>query len=99
MSELRQRQPRERDNKRLAWLRLQPCVICGDNTSSEAAHIRTGCIEVGKGHTGMGQKPDDKWTVSLCGAHHREQHSMNEMAFWSKYGKDPFILAMTLRER
>lgn len=96
---LRQREPRQRDNKRLEWLRLQPCVICGDNTSSEAAHIRTGCIEIGKSHTGMAQKPDDKWTVSLCSLHHREQHSMNEMAFWKQYEIDPFMLALTLRAR
>jgi hypothetical protein len=96
---LRQRQPRQKDAGRLAWLRTQPCVICGDNTSSEAAHIRTGNLEVGKEHTGMAQKPDDKWTVSLCNRHHREQHSMNEMDFWRCHQINPFVLAMTLRAR
>lgn len=96
---LRQRQPRQRDESRLAWLRTQPCVICGDNTSSEAAHIRTGNLEVGKEHTGMAQKPDDKWTVSLCNAHHRQQHTMNEMAFWAKYKLNPFTIAIKMRRR
>ena len=96
---LRQRHPRQKDAGRLAWLRTQPCVICGDNTSSEAAHIRTGHIEHGKDYTGMGQKPDDKWTLSLCNRHHREQHGMNELAFWKQYGIDPFMKAIQLRTR
>ena len=73
--------------------------LCGDNTSSEAAHIRTGHIEHGKDYTGMGQKPDDKWTLSLCNRHHREQHGMNELAFWKLYGIDPFMKAIQLRTR
>jgi hypothetical protein len=94
---LRQRQPRQKDNKHLAYIRSLPCCICFDPTSTEAAHIRTAKIEIGKDDFGWG-RPDDKWTVPLCGAHHREQHTMNEMAFWAKYGKDPFIIAMTLRK-
>ena len=93
---LRQREPRQKDEKRLAYVRSLPCCICGDNTGTEAAHIRTGSINHNKRSTGMQEKPSDKWTVPLCNKHHREQHSMNEMAFWKKYGKDPFMLAMTL---
>jgi hypothetical protein len=44
----------------------------------------------------MQEKPSDKWTVPLCGRHHREQHTMNEMEFWKKYQIDPFMLAMKL---
>jgi hypothetical protein len=96
MSELRQRQPRIKSKKYLEWLRTQDCCICGDNTSVEAAHIRTANIGMGKDDFGWG-RPDDKWCVPLCGEHHREQHTMNEMAFWEKHGKDPFLIAMTLR--
>lgn len=98
MNDLRQREPRERDNKRLAWLRTQPCVICGA-VNTEAAHIRVGSIGHGKRDTGMAEKPSDKWTLPLCNAHHREQHETAEMAFWKKYGIDPFMLAITLKER
>lgn len=95
---LRQRSPRVRDEKRLAWLRTQPCVVCGDNTSSEAAHIRVCSLEHGKEHTGMAQKPDDKWTVSLCSSCHREQHSAgDELKWWSFKGLDPFMIALKLR--
>lgn len=93
---LRQREPRERDNKHLQFIRSLPCCICGDDTSTEAAHIRAGSVNHGKPYTGMAEKPSDKWTLPLCGVHHREQHTMNEIAFWYKYNINPFTLAMTL---
>ena len=96
---LRQREPRQKDLKRLAWLRTQPCVVCGWPPRSEAAHIRVGSINHGKRYTGMAEKPSDKWTVPLCKKHHDEQHSMNEMKFWALYRIDPFMLAITLKER
>jgi hypothetical protein len=96
---LRQRQPRERDNKHLDYIRSLPCCICGDDTSTEAAHIRSASIENGKLHTGMAEKPSDKWSVPLCGKHHREQHAFgNELEWWKCHGVNPFILAMTLRK-
>jgi hypothetical protein len=94
---LRQRQPREKDAKHLDYVRSLPCAICKDNTSTEAAHIRTAALVHGKPHTGMAEKPSDKWAVPLCNRHHREQHEMNEMDFWRSYGIDPFLLAITLR--
>jgi len=96
MSELRQKEPRIRDIKRLAWLRTLPCVVCGA-INTEAAHIRTASLEHGKRGLGMQEKASDCWTVPLCNECHREQHSMNEMAFWALYGINPFLLALSLR--
>ncbi len=93
---LRQRQPRIKDNKHLKYISSLPCCICG-RTDTQAAHIRTAALEHGKSHTGMAEKPSDKWTVPLCIKHHAEQHSMNEMDFWKCHGINPFILAMTLK--
>jgi hypothetical protein len=90
---IRQRQPRQKDERRLAWLRTQPCVICGA-INTEAAHIRVGSIGHGKRDTGMAEKPSDKWTVSLCNWHHRRQHSMAELDFWREVGMDPFMTAI-----
>jgi hypothetical protein len=42
----------------------------------EVAHVR-----IGSG-AGMGQKPDDWRTVSLCREHHAEQHKIGEETFW-----------------
>jgi hypothetical protein len=96
---LRQREPREKDEAHLDYVRSLACCICRDNTSTEAAHIRVGSLEHGKRWTGMQEKSSDKWAVPLCGKHHREQHSMNEMAFWQKHGINPFVLAIALRSR
>ena len=98
MSELRQRNPRSKDPKHLAWIRTQDCCICGDNTSTEAAHIRTTNLDLGKDDFGWG-RPSDAWVTPLCGTHHREQHTMAEMAFWNKYQKNPFTIAIKMRRR
>ncbi len=97
---LRQREPRVKNNKHLDFIRSQPCCICGDNTSTEAAHIRTANIELGKRQTGMAEKASDRWVLPLCGSHHREQHHTgDEMKFWDFHGIDPFMLALTMRAR
>jgi hypothetical protein len=86
--------PRQRDPVYLTYIRTLPCCICGDNTAVEAAHLRVGSLNADKRDTGYGEKPSDKWALPLCGRHHREQHSVNEMFFWTSYGIDPFALAM-----
>jgi hypothetical protein len=30
-------------------------------------------------------KPSDRWTISLCAFHHRQQHDIGEIAFEDKY--------------
>ena len=95
---LRQKEPRVKDAKHLDFIRSLPCAVCKDNTSTEAAHIRTAALGYGKNHTGMAEKPSDKWAVPLCGRCHREQHAFgDELKWWASKGIDPFVLAMTLR--
>jgi hypothetical protein len=90
------KRPRIKNEKHLDFIRSLPCVCCGNNIQTEAAHIRMVNQYYGKETTGMQTKPDDKWTLPLCGEHHREQHRGNELAFWRRYNVDPFILALTL---
>jgi hypothetical protein len=47
----------------------------------EVAHVRNGS------GAGIGQKPDDWRTVSLCKWCHANQHSMGEESFWRNTGK------------
>lgn len=101
MKELRQRKPRERDPKHLAFVRAQPCCVCGSVRMVEAAHVRMSCPNRGKSETGMQEKPDDKWTVSLCAYHHRTgiaaQHVLGERTFWFHvHGRNPFEIAELL---
>lgn len=93
---MRLKRPRQNYEAHLQFVRELPCCICGDNTSVEAAHIRAGNIYYGKRSTGMGEKPSDCWVTPLCGRHHREQHSRNEVQFWCNEGIDPWVLAMNL---
>lgn len=90
------REPRKRSEKHLDFIRSLPCVVCRNNIQTEAAHIRMADQRVAKRDTGKGEKPDDKWTVPLCGGHHRDQHSMNEFEFWLTVGIDPIFVAMAL---
>jgi hypothetical protein len=94
-----QRRPRTKDNGHLDFIRGLPCCICGDNTSTEAAHIRMGDPSIAKPITGIAIKPDDKFVLPLCGKHHRKQHEMNEWQFWlqEKAGQvDPVKVALAL---
>lgn len=95
MSSLRQRQPRVRCKAYLDHIRSRKCLICS-GIDVEAAHLRIGCIEVGKRETGGQEKSDDRWALPLCKRHHTEQHSMAELAFWKKYELDPFAIAARL---
>jgi hypothetical protein len=46
----------------LAWIRTQPCVVCGRTGWIEAAHT---------GLRGLGQKSSDYSAIPLCAVHHR----------------------------
>jgi hypothetical protein len=88
------KQPRQHAPKHLDFIRQLPCLCCGDNTSTEAAHLRLSDPRVGKRPVGTGEKPDDKWTLPLCGRCHREQHKTNERVFWR--GTDASLVALAL---
>ena len=90
------KRPRVKNNAHLDFIRSLPCVCCGNPHQTEAAHIRSSELFYGKRDTGGGEKPSDIWTLPLCGDHHREQHIVNEIAFWKSYGIEPFILALSL---
>ena len=73
----------------LDFIRGLPCLICLDNTSTEAAHVRMADNRAAKPITGVGRKPPDMWTVPLCGRHHRMQHAGGEAKFWDRKMIDP----------
>ena len=71
------RASRWRSQAHTNWVRSHECCIPGcKGTPIEAAHVRNGS------GAGMGQKPDDFRTVSLCKAHHVRQHNTGEETFW-----------------
>lgn len=86
--------PPEQSYSYLNYIRGQPCCICGNDVAVEAAHVRSGWAEDGKPATGMGEKSSDRWTLPLCGEHHRLQHSMNEREFWASHHIDALKLCL-----
>lgn len=70
-------------------------MICW-RENPDAAHLRAGNLDYDKDPTGMAQKPSDCWGLPLCRDHHDEQHRGNELAFWERYGIDPFATAVAL---
>jgi hypothetical protein len=94
---LHQRQPRKTDPRFLAWIRTLPCLLCGDNTTVEAAHVRMSEPRLGKRQTGKGEKPDDRWVLPLCHAHHDMQHLKGEKIFWLVHDVNPLAASLVLR--
>ena len=90
------RNPRQKNNKHLAFIRRLPCLICGNDTQTEAAHIRYGDPTIAKQAAGLGQKPHDMFTVPLCNKHHREQHNFGEQKWWELRAIDPVKTALAL---
>ena len=88
-----QRRPRLKDPGYLAFIRRQPCCVCGRPGPSHAAHVRSGYPDVGWRPTGMGEKPDDWRTLPLCAVDHVSgpgaQHRSNERAWWAAMGIYP----------
>lgn len=60
------------------------CCVESDPTGCEgkieAAHVRRGT------NGGIGSKPGDNFSIPLCSAHHREQHSIGEQSFEKRHG-------------
>lgn len=90
------RRPRVHDGDHLDFIRQLRCSVCMVESRTEAAHIRSPSPIDGKRATGMAEKPDDRWTLPLCGDHHKEQHTMNEILFWHEHQINPFLLALRL---
>ena len=81
------RSSRWRSAAHMNFVRGHECCVpgCGGRPI-EVAHIRTAA------NSGMGIKPNDAFTVSLCTEHHRESH-LGDRTFQTKYAIDLMALA------
>lgn len=70
------RETRWRSQAHCNFVRSRACCNCGSTSAIEVAHVRLGS------GAGMGQKPDDWRTVSLCRSCHQKQHTNGEASFW-----------------
>lgn len=77
-----------------AWVRRHRCSVRGcRNVPIECAHVRNGT------DGGLGMKPSDQWTISLCHVHHVEQHKIGEAAFELRYDLNLIELAEEFARR
>lgn len=77
-----------------AWVRGHHCSVPAClQRPIECAHVRCGT------DGGLSVKPSDRWTVSLCRDHHREQHRVGERQFQKNYGIDLYDLACEFARR
>lgn len=70
------RASRWRSQAHCNFVRSHHCCKCDTASAIEVAHVRMGS------GAGVGQKPDDWRTVSLCRDCHRRQHEIGEKTFW-----------------
>lgn len=89
------RSPRVQEPSHLAAIRQLPCLKCGLEGFSEAAHVRMNSAAFNK-RGGIGAKPDDRWTLPLCpSCHHIDddsQHRVGEEAFWHSLNLNPLLI-------
>lgn len=70
------------------FVRGHHCCVSGcTDLPIEVAHVRAGS------DGGMGRKPSDFYTISLCRDHHAEQHRIGEATFAKLHGLDLHALA------
>jgi hypothetical protein len=85
----------------LQAIRKLPCLRCGVEGFTEAAHVRMTNSAANK-RSGLGVKPDDRWTVPLCaGCHQRDpdsQHNVGELTFWHHVGLNPLLVCEALHK-
>jgi len=75
------RSTRWRSQAHCNFVRKHHCSVPGcTGLPIEVAHVRKGS------GAGIGQKPDDWRTVSLCRHHHAMQHTIGEPSFWAEFG-------------
>jgi len=73
----------QRNPRYLAWIRTQPCCVCGSKKAIEASHT---------GPHGIGQKSPDNSAIPLCAKHHRidadSYHRLGPRKFSEKHNLD-----------
>jgi hypothetical protein len=76
------------------WVKSHGCCVPDCRALSvDFAHLRSAA------NAGMDQKPHDIFGVSLCRAHHDEQHRIGADAFGRKYRIDLWALAAEFARR
>lgn len=88
------RASRWRSQAHCNFVRSHECSVPGcDGRPIEVAHVRRGS------GAGIGQRPHDFFTLSLCREHHSEQHRIGEQSFEDRHGINMSDLAEEFAKR
>jgi hypothetical protein len=92
---------RQVNEQYLRMIRQLPCVCCAHMPSeghpNDAAHIRYADAAACKPITGVGTRPDDKWSLPLCHDCHMNQHDRGaERIWWEKRHLNPIRICQEL---
>lgn len=83
-----ERAPKREFPRHRKFVRSFGCCVPGcEEAQIEFAHVRSAA------NSGTAVRPHDAFGISLCVAHHREQHSIGQPAFERKYNIDLKALA------
>lgn len=89
-----ERAPQREFPRHRKFIRSHGCCVAGcEDGPIEVAHVRHA------DNAGTGLKPADFHAVSLCRAHHSEQHQVGVVSFQKKYGLDLDKLAEEFARR
>ncbi len=79
------------DPAHLAWVRRQPCAVCGTTRNVEAHHPRLG--------NGMSRKAPDREAFPLCFLHHQLEFHQHRGFFagWTKEQRRVWQREMSVR--
>ena len=91
----------ERNPVYLSLVRQLPCIKCGIDYKSIAAHVRMQSAAHGK-RGGTGKKPPDRWCLPICEWDHtmdkNSQHRVGERHFWNDLNLNPLLICERLYE-
>lgn len=73
----------------VAWMKQQPCAVCGERGPNECAHVARS--------RGAGGSWKD--TAPLCRRCHTQEHTQGARTFWRVAGKNPIRVAAEYHER
>ena len=84
----------QRNPRYLAWIRMQPCCVCGEKRGIEASHT---------GPHGLRQKSPDTSVIPLCAKHHRtgndSYHRLGPKRFAERHNLDIPAIVRRLNTR
>ena len=83
--------PIAKNEEHLRFIRGLPCLVCGDNITTEAAHFSAPLAGLGKEIKGTGNKSrgpngEECYVLPLCQRHHDHQTKIGEAKFWGDWG-------------